>query len=876
MSLHDGFTHHCAMLEQSQSQQSCLYGASSELPYDELRDITGALRPRWSRYFEYLDSVGTAEARANWSKAKQLLQENGASYRFYRGSDSGERPWRLSPVPVLLGSEDWPALSSGIAQRARLLSCLLADLYGPQRTLVEGDLPSELVFDNPRFLRPIHGLLQKKNNWLPLYAVDLIRAPNGRFYALEDSTQSPSGMGYALENRIVVAQALSAHLRHCNVERLVGYFRLMRERMQDLAPHNRDTPRIALLTPGPLSATYFEQAYLAQYLGLSLVQGEDLAVRGDRVFLKTLGGLQPIDVLLRRVFDDFCDPLELRSDSALGVPGLVQSIRSGNIGIMNPIGTGLLETPALAAYLPRLCQKLLQEELSLPSVPTYYCGDPVQLPQVLDDFESMVIKSAKSPERIDSTFVHQLEPSARRALAQRIVNAPHDYVAQRFVPSSRTPVFAAGQLKSRAYVLRCFAHCGQPSDYHVMPGGLALVAPADTDLAVSLKHGARSKDVWVVATDSLDDTSRSLSVNSPLKISRGGGDLQSRIADNLYWLGRYTERAEGVGRLARVVGARLLEFRNERDLERSIEMARLRSALLMQTQFLSAAELPSQSVLSLATYEGDLLEAISSDSCGGSVVTSLRSALRVSRVVRDRLSYDTWRILSSLDDTVTRLHLGDERGQVARLTNDLNQVVISLAGFSGLAMESMTRGFAWRFLDMGRRLERAISLVNLLRAAFETADERETPLAEAVLDVADSGMTYRRRYPTSLQVAPVVDLLLADDTNPRSVLFQLRTMSEHIAALPPLSTAGLRTTQHRLLLSATSQIELSDIGELCQLNPASQRRSGLVSLLDQLAKTFPGLSDSLTETYLYHANVARHLNHRGAESAEPAHWESST
>jgi uncharacterized alpha-E superfamily protein len=356
-------------------------------------------------------------------------------------------------------------------------------------------------------------------------------------------------------------------------------------------------------------------------------------------------------------------------------------------------------------------------------------------------------------------------------------------------------------------------------------------------------------------------------LNTSVELSRGGGDLPSRIADNLYWLGRYTERAESICRLSRVIGARLLEAASEREFQRSIELRYIRNALLAQTQFLYSTEIPVLPKLERAACESELIAAIVDRSCTGSMVSALRSAVRVSHVVRDRLSYDTLRILAALDASGTRCSSVVSGANLPQLVNELDHVILGLAGFSGLVMESMTRGFAWRFLDMGRRVERAIALVTLLRSTLTTSCEREAALLEVVLDVADSGMTYRRRYPGNLQAAPVVDLLVADDTNPRSVLYQLRVLDEHIASLPNLAAMGVRTPQQRQLLSARSRLELCDINEICRTGLASCRRDGLVSLLDSLGHELPGFSDSLTETYLHHASIARQLQSRAYDSS---------
>jgi len=487
----------------------------------------------------------------------------------------------------------------------------------------------------------------------------------------------------------------------------------------------------------------------------------------------------------------------------------------------------------------------------------------------------MVLKPTFSAGRADTLFVPRLSASEREELRRRVLASPERYVAQLFVPASRTPVIAEGKLSSRALVLRCFAHANQPNDYLVMPGGLGLVASADADLAVSLSHGARSKDVWVQSNEQPPDEPTVMSLAAPIVITRGGGDLPSRTADNLYWLGRYAERAEVVSRLGRVLGANLLERNLEPETQLPLPLRRLHEALLCQTRFVGPEALGLANLQNVAMGERDLLEAVTSAEAGGSVVSALRSTLRAGRSVRDRLSYDTWRILASLEGLAAQLQTRSQREQLSSVVDELNRVVIALTGFSGVAMESMTRGFAFSFLDMGRRIERAIAQVTLLRAAFTQPAPEEGALVEAVLEVADSVMTYRRRYPAGLQVAPAVDLLLADDSNPRSVLFQLRTLQQHMLGLPTTAAGGARSQQHRLLLSATSQIELSEAIGLCTASGEPAVREGLRGLLERLGALLPSLSDSLSETYLYHAKVARHLRHGGADAALLNPWEPS-
>jgi uncharacterized circularly permuted ATP-grasp superfamily protein/uncharacterized alpha-E superfamily protein len=836
--------------------------------FDELKAHDGAVRPHWRKFLEHIDALGPDELDRRWEKAKHLLHENGVSYNVYGDPHGVERPWNLSPIPVLLSGREWESVEAGISQRARLLDALLHDLYGPQRALGDGILPPELVFENPSFLRAVHGMNLPRGSWLPLYAADLVRCADGRFMVLEDRTQAPSGAGYALENRIVIASALPEAFRDCQVERLAPFFRALRTTLQTIAPHNRDNPRIVLLTPGPDNATYFEQAYLAQYLGYTLVNGGDLTVREDRVFLKTLGGLSPIDVILRRVNDDYCDPLELRPESSLGVPGLVQAARSGNVAIASPLGTGLLQSPAMLAYMHRLSRALLGEELLLDSVHTLWCGDPEALREGLSLLDDAVVKQTFPNGFVRPVFTAQLDPAARAELRQRIEAQPRRYVIQQHVRVSTTPLLKERALEPRALVTRCFAVSGR-DDYIVMPGGLSRVASARPGTEMSMQLGAGSKDTWVLSDGPVTSFSLLPPVNRAVSLSRGGSDLPSRAADDLYWLGRYAERAEGVARLARVLSTRLSEVASASDLENSSEFGPLMRALHAQTSLSYTGPLLECVGADLKSLTEQLVESVFDEEGAGTLRAALRSTLRTGRLVRDRISTDTWRVLAALDDEVQARAADLETNPLETLHDLLNRVVVRLAAFSGLVMESMTRGQAWRFLDMGRRVERAMTLLMLLRGSLTVPCTREGPLLESVLDIADSVMTYRRRYLATLQVAPVVDLLLTDETNPRSVIYQMEALHQHICTLPN-ALDGMRTPQQRTALSVLTELKLADIDRLCGADEQGER-ARLAALLIDLGGRIPALSDSLSDRYLNHATLSRHLTHDdGASPADHA------
>jgi uncharacterized circularly permuted ATP-grasp superfamily protein/uncharacterized alpha-E superfamily protein len=830
---------------------------------DELLGHGGDVRPHWRTFLHALDDLGPPEFLRRWQEARDLIRENGVTYNVYGDPHGLDRPWQLDPIPVLIPPHEWAGVEAGLTQRARLLELILADVYGPQRLLRDGFLPPELVFDHPGFLRPCHGIRPTTGRSLHFYAADLGRTPDGAFRVLRDKAQAPSGAGYALENRIVLARMLPEAFRECRVQRLALFFRTFRDTLRAIAPRNRDNPRIVLLTPGPYNETYFEHAYLARYLGYTLAEGGDLTVRDNRVYLKLLGGLQPVDVVFRRLGDDFCDPLELRGDSFLGVPGLVQAVRAGNVSVANALGSGLVETPALMAYLPALCRHLLGEDLRLESVPVWWCGDPSALEFVLANLHRLVVKPTFAPARPEPTFGEKLSREQRKTLADRIRAKPRDFVAQEQIPLSTAPVLVGGKLQPRHLVTRAYL-CAADDGFMVMPGGLSRVTASPETLVVSMQKGGGSKDTWVLADGAVSEFSLLPTAVRPVELSRGGGDLPSRAADNLYWLGRYVERAEGLVRLMRGILVRLTE---KSGLADAPELPALLRALTVQTKehpgFVGTGGESKR-----ADPEPELLSLIFDAKRPGGLAATLNALYRVAGTARDRISHDMWRVLGGLE---LRAAAHDWRGATAggrRTLSDvldlLNGTVVTLAAFGGLATDSMTRGQGWRFLDMGRRLERAMHTHGLLYGTLTAGGANEGPLLEALLDVADSSMTYRRRYLSSLQTAPVLDLLLADETNPRSLAFQLVALSDGVDNLPHDSPQPARSPEQRLVLGALTAVRLCNIDELARPD-ATGARPRLEDLLLKLGLDLPVLSDTVTRRFLSHLQPSRHLAALGGE-----------
>jgi uncharacterized alpha-E superfamily protein len=654
--------------------------------------------------------------------------------------------------------------------------------------------------------------------------------------------------------------------RECRVQRLARFFRTLRDTLRCVAPHNRDNPRVVLLTPGPYNETYFEHAYLARYLGYTLVEGGDLTVRDDRVYLKVLGALQPVDVILRRLDDDFCDPLELRPDSFLGVPGLVQAVRAGNVVVANALGTGLIETPALLAFLPSLCRHFLGEDLKLPSVATWWCGDGEACEHVLANLDEMVIKPALAGTSSEPIFVDELTREGQAELIARIRERPAAFVGEQRLTLSTTPVLTGEHLNPRHLVLRTYLAASDDT-FVMMPGGLTRFSASAETMVVSMQRGGGSKDTWVLSEDPVSDDTLLPPGGQPVVINRGGNDLPSRVADNLYWLGRYAERAEGLTRLLRAVFVRLTETSGLRE-------ARELPILLRAVTWLSESYpgfVGEGAAERLARPTRELQAIIHDQGRPGSLASTLGALWRVAGTVRDRISKDMWRVVGDLVETTGAMSEEEDDSRdgsplfeamgLPTLSTDLerlDRVVLTMAAFSGLAMESVTRGDGWRFLDIGRKLERSLQISTLLRSTLVFQTEPEGPLLEALLEVADSSMTYRRRYQGSVQPAAVLDLLLADETNPRSLAFQLAALADDVDFLPRDVKGTGRSLEQRLMLASLTTVRLSDAEQLVRAE-STGRRLQLDNLLVELTRSLPVLSDAITQTHLSHLQTSRHL-----------------
>jgi len=820
--------------------------------YDELMTPEGEIRPRWRGIVDGFLAASEQDRADTMRAAERMLRDNDVLHVARDDPGRTTRPWRLDLFPFVIEQDEWRALEAGLVQRARVLNATLADLYGEQRLLREGVLPPALVFGSPGFLPPCHGVRVPEAAHLSFLAFDLARAPDGSWWVLSDRTQSPAGIGYALENRIVASRCVPELFNGANVERLASFFQGYSDNLLRLS--RRDEPLAVVLSAGAARETYFEHAYLARYLGYVLVEGSDLTVREDRLYLKTVEGLKPVDIVLRRIDSQLCDPLELDADSIVGVPGLMQAVRAGNVVVANALGSGLVQNEAMLSFLPSMSRILLGEELMLPSVATWWCGQLAERVYVRENLHRLIVRKVFSRQTLltpdhGSAIGPRLSATEREALAKRIAQRGWEYIGQEMVALSTTPVWQAGEgLRPAPMTLRVYV-AATADGYKAMPGGLARVSLGANPRSARLEAGEWSKDTWVTARGAVDTFSLLNQPHHRLALRRGLRDMPSRTADNLFWLGRYAERAEGAARLLRSLVTRLGgEVGTSGD---PTTLERLVSLLQMQ-RHLSARRARRATEGGVRAVEQELRAILFEPESPDGLAHVLANVRRTAELVRERLSLDTWRILRRLTEIPRAgdLRAGQEFDDAQRL---LDSVIHNLAAFNGMVLENMTRGHGWRLLDIGRRLERVGHAIRLVRNLAGRDDPEATGALDLLLELADSTMTYRTRYKARTTLPAALDLVLADDSNPRSVLFQLLAIEGHVRALPKeQDLAGLSPIE-RIVTGLCTELKLADMYRLSAATGARRARVRLDRLMRQLEKGTGSLSDLIARTYFSHS-----------------------
>ena len=811
--------------------------------YDEVFDPEGRPRRHWTRLAQVARRAGRTALSRRAGAIRRAVEQDGVTYNIYGDPKGTDRPWEVDLLPFVIAAEEWQFLARAVEQRARVMNRLLADLYGANRLLAEGLIPPAIIHGHHNYLWPCRGIEPPGGTFLHLYACDLARSPDGRWWVIGDRTQGPSGAGYAVQNRLIVTPLYENIFRSLGVQRLANFFRTLQQQLAALAPADEEAPLVALLTPGPYNETYFEHVFLARYLGYPLVEGSDLTVRDNRVYLKTLQGLKRVHALVRRLDDEYCDPAALRTDSTLGVAGLISAARAGNVLIANALGSGVLESPALLGFLPAICESLLVEPLALPSVATWWCGEAPALKHVIDHLPELVIKPVFASMKLEPTFGHDLDGAGRAALAERLRATPHAFVAQEWVRLSQAPTWSneTQQFEPRVVGLRLYA-TATANGYDVMPGGLARVAPESAVEVITMQRGGSSKDVWVLGDGATPWQSLLAPRLGARNIVRGGFYSPSRAVENLFWMGRYAERVENIGRLLRAVAQRLTESDPAHVATLKVLTLLSDKARLRELAATASAPAPAQKTPPPSLGPEWVIAAAGDPKVLNGIPANTAKLLVCATQLRERMSLDHWR-------TVQRLaHEHDQAPQsLDAALAILDRVIPACTALSGYAFDDMTRDDAWRFLAVGRQLERVAFLSSAAIQVLGLPDEDCDAVLGALLEIGNVSMTYRARYQRHPELLPVFDLVVLDELNPHSVCFLLAALGNHLQLVG--ARLGFRPVNDpAALLPALRGFDLAELEDLRK--PQGEPLAALLAACERCAY---GLSDELTQRFFIHA-----------------------
>jgi uncharacterized circularly permuted ATP-grasp superfamily protein/uncharacterized alpha-E superfamily protein len=806
----------------------------------------------WRRFFDQLASDTSLEMEQRSTALARQVRDNGVTYNVYADENGPQRPWSLDLFPLLVAPASWQRIEAGVLQRVRLLESVMADVYGAQDLLRSGLLPPALVQGHPGYVRAMHGVKPVGGRYLHIAAFDLARGPDGNWWVVGQRTQAPSGLGYLLENRLAISAQFAPAFEALNVQRLAGTYRALMDGLRACSPHGAHA-HLALLTPGPYNETYFEHAYLARYLGLTLVEGSDLLVRDEQLFLKTLKGLVPIHGLLKRVDDQYLDPLELRADSTLGVPGLLQAIRAGNVLVANAPGSAFLESPALLGFLPALSRQLTGEELSLPALPTWWCGERSAMLDALPRLRECAVKptypGSISHASFDALLGARQTPKALDEWAGRILRHPEEHTIQAYTPLSQMPTWHNGQLASadagallaRSVMLRVFAVSDGLKAWRVLPGGLARVASAGEEIA-SMQRGGSSADVWALTQGDVDHSTLLQPHLTPESLMQRKRLITSRAAENLFWLGRYTERTENTLRLAGLT----LECLHGEEQSSQPLLSWLGQMAQINTLVLPGVPTPVQAA---RVFERSLIDSLGSTDGATSVGYYLRALKMAASTVRERLSQEHWRIITRAEEELFH-RFADHRRRGDRSSLQARQILRDtgehMAAITGSQTDRMTRDDGWRLLSIGRHIERLAFLSSSLSCALRCGSLESEGGFDAMIELFDNAITFHAQFQQSRDMAALIDLLVIDRDNPRSVSWVAHTLRGRLAKL-----AGSDPTELSALSLKVPNPNAWGLAQLCERMP---------DLATPLQETLPGMTAATAPRYDLLRELLRQCN----------------
>ena len=833
----------------------------NQYSYNEMLGKDGNARLHWQAFFQSFTQMGIAEVQNRHNEILRLLKENGVTYNIYGDSNVVNRDWNVDAIPFIISKEEWEKAEAALIQRAELLNLLLQDIYGDQKVIKKGIIPLELIYNHTGFLRQCAGIKLPGKHSLVLYSADMARSPDGKLWIISDRTQAPSGSGYALENRTVMTRVLPELFNGLKVRHLSPWFDTLGNSLNELGARHHQNPRIVILTPGPGNETYFEHSYLSSHLGYTLVQGHDLMVKNNFVWLKTLSGLEKVDVIIRRIDDVYCDPLELKADSQLGVAGLLQVIRSGNVSIANPPGSSILENPGLMPFLQNISKHFFGTGLLMPTIASWWCGQPKELKYVLNNIQSLVIKRIyRGTSRSTSVDGGSLSIAKLNELKRQINKHPFMYVGQEKIGLSSTPSLINGKIEPRKTIFRSFLVSNGDS-YTAMAGGLSRTSSDALNFIVSNQSGGNSKDTWIISPEPVNN----LKINKQFTgntSTASNGILPSNTAENLFWVGRYTERLLGNARFHRTVIQTITEG-NRLMMDSDIETEKILLKALTHYTFTYPGfidEDKEKNEENLSQPWPELKDIIFNVQRAGSLKYDFVLFIRAVHAVRDHWSTDTWRVLRGMEEAWSTVKDGSNPGHL-KMQHVLDSLVTSVVAFIGLNRESISREQGWLMLDMGRKIEQCLLLTNMLRATLVVKydDQVDYKLQEAVLISNEGLVNFRYKYRSLLQLPLVLDLMIFDPNNPRSLLYQLDRLKKSLANLPKTGSDKTIAAHDILIEKGYNLLNVADKEKLSLLDEETGQYENLDNFLSDMYDILAGIQDTISKTYFIHAQSQKQL-----------------
>jgi uncharacterized circularly permuted ATP-grasp superfamily protein/uncharacterized alpha-E superfamily protein len=841
---------------------------SDQYSYDEMFGKDGNLRPHWEAFFQSFSKLGEGEIQNRNIEIARLLKENGVTYNIYGDSTVVNRDWNVDAIPFLISKEEWELAEAALKQRAELLNLLLQDIYGEQKLIKNGIIPLELIYNHTGFLRQCANIKLPGKHSLVLYSADMARSPDGKLWIISDRTQAPSGSGYALENRMVMARVLPELFTGLKVRQLSPYFDTLSNSLNELGTRHHQNPRIVILTPGPGNETYFEHSYLSSQLGYTLVQGSDLMVKHNFVWLKTLGGLEKVDVIIRRIDDIYCDPLELKADSQLGVAGLLQVIRSGNVSIANPPGSSILENPGLMPFLQHISKHFFGTDLLMPTIASWWCGQPKELKYVLNNIRSLVIKKIyRGTSRSTSVDGGSLSALQLNELKQQISRQPFLYVGQEKIGLSSTPSLVNEKIEPRKTIFRSFLVSNGDS-YTAMAGGLSRTSSDALNFIVSNQSGGNSKDTWIISPEPANSLLVPKKYNENVH-TRSNGILPSNTAENLFWVGRYTERLLGNARFHRTVIQAITQG-NRLMVENDIQTEENLLKALTQYTFTYPGFIETEGAEDkLKNPWPELRDILFNEKRTGSLKYNFLLFITAVHAVRDHWSTDTWRVLRGMEEAWSTVKDIAKPGHL-KMQHVLDSLVTSVVAFIGLNRESISREQGWLMLDMGRKIEQCLLLISMLRATLVNKydDQVDYNLQEALLTSNEGLVNFRYKYRSLLQLPLVLDLMIFDVNNPRSVVYQMDRLTKSLGNLPEVNSDPLVLTHNVLLAAAYDLLQSTAKEKLVVLNEEAAQYTNLDNFLSKVYELLSGVQSAVSTTYFTHAQSQKQLFSTGAEDED--------